>query len=55
MSLHDAVHAILAEVPNPAPAATSRSRCCPARPSGSDDVAVFWDTAFGVQARVETA
>ena len=24
-------------------------------PSGSDDVAVFWETAFGVQARVETA
>ena len=41
--------------PNPASAARARSRCWPARPSGSDDVAVFWDTAFGVQARVETA
>src|SRR5205814_1798301 len=41
--------------PYPASAARARSRRWPARPSGSEDVAVCWDTAFGVQARAETA
>src|SRR6185437_7285855 len=42
--------------PYPASAARARSRFSPAwAPSGSEDVAVFWDTAFGVQARVEMA
>ena len=40
-------------VPNPASAASARSAASPAcAPSGSEDVAVRWDTAFGVQARV---
>ena len=42
--------------PNPASAARARSRFSLAwAPSGSEDVAVFCDTAFGVQARVEMA
>jgi len=42
--------------PNPASAARARRRFSPAcAPSGSEEVAVFWDTAFGVQASVETA
>ena len=41
---------------NPASAASARSRFSPAcAPSGSEDVAVFCDTAFGVQASVEMA
>jgi hypothetical protein len=41
---------------NPASVASSRSRFSPAcAPSGSDDVDVRWETAFGVHANVETA
>jgi hypothetical protein len=46
---------IIRNCPAPRRASSSTELAAAWAPSGSEDVAVFWDTAFGVQARVEMA